>query len=115
MPPSFVPTQVTIKAGDTVKWENVGNSVHHATSDPSDAINPANVANPLGARRLIPTSYRRARALLIPSQFLEHTNTYARRTKRPGCPAKWWSVSLGRKTQWRRLRQLVNSRFSPPL
>ncbi len=50
MPLSFAPTQVTIKAGDTVKWENVGNSVHHATSDPSDAINPADVTNPPGAK-----------------------------------------------------------------
>jgi plastocyanin len=50
MPLSFAPTQVTIKAGDTVKWENVGNSVHHATSDPSDAINPADVMNPPGAK-----------------------------------------------------------------
>ena len=34
-PPSFQPSQVTIKVGDTVQWDNVGNSVHHATSDPA--------------------------------------------------------------------------------
>lgn len=50
MPPSFVPTQVTIKAGDTVKWENVGNSVHHATDDPAAAIKPEDVATPAGAK-----------------------------------------------------------------
>ena len=50
MPPSFAPTQVTIKAGDTVKWENVGNSVHHATDDPAEAIKPGDVANPAGAK-----------------------------------------------------------------
>ena len=50
MPPSFAPTQVTIKAGDTVKWENVGNSVHHATDDPAAAIKPGDVANPAGAK-----------------------------------------------------------------
>jgi plastocyanin len=50
MPPSFAPAQVTIKAGDTVKWENVGNSVHHATDDPAAAIKPGDVANPAGAK-----------------------------------------------------------------
>jgi len=50
MPPSFEPTRVTIKAGDTVKWENVGNSVHHATDDPAAAIKPEDVANPAGAK-----------------------------------------------------------------
>ena len=50
MPPSFVPAQVTIKAGDTVKWENVGNSVHHTTDDPAAAIKPGDVANPAGAK-----------------------------------------------------------------
>src|ERR1700739_191796 len=49
-PPSFRPAQVTIKAGDTVKWENVGNSVHHATDDPAAAIKPGDVANPAGAK-----------------------------------------------------------------
>jgi plastocyanin len=50
MPPSFAPMQVTIKAGDTVKWENVGNSVHHATDDPAAAIKPGDVADPAGAK-----------------------------------------------------------------
>ncbi len=33
MPPSFQPQSVTIKVGDTVEWQNVGNAVHHATDD----------------------------------------------------------------------------------
>jgi plastocyanin len=49
-PPSFIPAQVTIKAGDTVKWENVGNSVHHATDDSAAAIKPGDVAKPAGAK-----------------------------------------------------------------
>jgi plastocyanin len=49
MPPAFQPNLVTIKAGQTVEWENVGNEVHHATSDPSLAIKPKEVANPAGA------------------------------------------------------------------
>jgi plastocyanin len=27
MPPSFDPTQITIKAGETVEWQNVGNQL----------------------------------------------------------------------------------------
>jgi plastocyanin len=49
MPPAFQPPIVTIKAGQSVEWENVGNEVHHATSDPSLAIKPAEVTNPKGA------------------------------------------------------------------
>jgi plastocyanin len=50
MPASFQPPVITIEVGDTVKWENVSNSVHHATNDPSDAINAADVTNPPGAK-----------------------------------------------------------------
>ena len=35
MPPAFQPNLTTIKVGQRVEWENVGNEVHHATSDPS--------------------------------------------------------------------------------
>jgi plastocyanin len=48
MPPMFQPTQVTIRAGEAVEWENVGNEVHHATSDPSLAIKDTEVTNPPG-------------------------------------------------------------------
>jgi plastocyanin len=50
MPASFQPPVITIEVGDTVKWENVSNSVHHATNAPSDAINAADVTNPPGAK-----------------------------------------------------------------
>ena len=50
MPPSFEPAQVTIHVGDTVKWENVGNSVHHATDDSAAAIKSDDVARPAGAK-----------------------------------------------------------------
>jgi plastocyanin len=46
MPPSFLPSKVTIKTGDTVKWENVGNSMHHATDDKSIVIKTDDVAAP---------------------------------------------------------------------
>jgi plastocyanin len=50
MPATFQPAQLTIKVGETVEWKNVGNSVHHASSDPSTAVNPAEVSNPPGAK-----------------------------------------------------------------
>jgi len=49
MPLAFRPNVIKIKVGDSVEWENVGNAVHHATSDPSLAIKPAEVTNPPGA------------------------------------------------------------------
>ncbi len=48
MPPSFEPAEVTVKVGDTVKWENVGNSVHHATDDHDMAIKGDDVKSPSG-------------------------------------------------------------------
>jgi plastocyanin len=49
-PPSFQPARTTIKAGDTVEWKNIGNEVHHATDDPSLAINKADVSTPPGTK-----------------------------------------------------------------
>ena len=49
MPPSFDPQIVTINVGDTVKWENTGNSVHHATDDHEMAIKSDDVQTPTGA------------------------------------------------------------------
>ena len=49
MPPAFQPSLTTIKVGQSVEWENVGNEVHHATSDPSLAIKAKEVTNPRGA------------------------------------------------------------------
>src|SRR5260370_42409438 len=49
MPPSFGPSRVTINVGDTIKWENTGNSVHHATDDNAMAIKGDDVKRPSGA------------------------------------------------------------------
>jgi plastocyanin len=49
MPLTFQPNLITIKVGQSVEWENAGNEVHHATSDPSLAIKPIEVTNPPGA------------------------------------------------------------------
>jgi len=49
VPTAFEPGTVTIKVGDTVEWRNVGNEVHHATTDPSMAINGGDVGSPAGA------------------------------------------------------------------
>jgi plastocyanin len=48
MPASFEPSNVTISAGDTVDWINVGNSVHHATDDRQMAIKADDVSSPPG-------------------------------------------------------------------
>ncbi|MBV8136037.1 MAG: hypothetical protein JO121_10460 [Deltaproteobacteria bacterium] len=50
VPAAFEPGTVTIKVGDTVEWRNVGNEVHHATTDPSMAINCGDVGSPSGAQ-----------------------------------------------------------------
>jgi plastocyanin len=49
VPAAFEPGTVTIKVGDTVEWRNVGSEVHHATTDPSMAINCGDVGSPAGA------------------------------------------------------------------
>src|SRR5260370_2140272 len=49
-PATYQPSVLTIKVGETVEWKNVGNSVHHASIDPSAACNPAEVTNPPGAK-----------------------------------------------------------------
>jgi plastocyanin len=49
-PPSFQPARTTIKAGDTIEWQNIGAQLHHVTTDPSAALRKGDVANPPGAR-----------------------------------------------------------------
>ena len=49
VPAVFQPGAVTIKVGDTVEWVNVGNEVHHATTDPSMAVSGNDVGSPQGA------------------------------------------------------------------
>ncbi len=46
----FVPDKLTIKAGDTVTWRNVGTVPHTATGDPTKAVDPAHVKLPQGAQ-----------------------------------------------------------------
>lgn len=45
----FAPTQVTIKVGGTVTWENPSTVVHTATGDPDKVADPDNVELPGGA------------------------------------------------------------------
>ncbi len=45
----FVPTEITIKAGDTVEWRNIGSIPHTVTADPRRAPSSRNVARPDGA------------------------------------------------------------------
>jgi len=50
MPASFKPGRMTIKAGDTVEWKNVGSQLHHVTTDPSAALKKSDVSSPPGAK-----------------------------------------------------------------
>jgi plastocyanin len=71
MPASYAPAQVEIKVGDTIEWKNVGNSVHHATSDPSMAMKPDDASTPAGATA-------------FDSGFLRPGETYSYTFKSPG-------------------------------
>jgi plastocyanin len=71
MPPAFSPVEVSIKAGDTIEWQNVGDEVHHATSDPSMAVNGGDVANPAAAEP-------------FDSGFMKPGETFTHTFKQPG-------------------------------
>ncbi len=45
----FVPTEITIKAGDTVEWRNIGFLPHTVTADPRRAPSSRNIELPDGA------------------------------------------------------------------
>ncbi len=45
----FVPTEITIEAGDTVEWRNVGSIPHTVTADPRSAPSSRNIELPDGA------------------------------------------------------------------
>ncbi len=45
----FVPTEITIKAGDTVEWRNIGAIPHTVTADPGRAPGSRNIELPDGA------------------------------------------------------------------
>jgi plastocyanin len=49
-PPTFQPSTLSIKVGDTVEWKNEGTTVHHASTDSSSAINPSDVSKPSSAK-----------------------------------------------------------------
>lgn len=49
-PPKFLPEKVTIKVGDTVKWDNTGKVLHTVTNKPAFAINKADVSVPAGTK-----------------------------------------------------------------
>jgi plastocyanin len=71
MPASFEPRVVTIKVGETIEWKNVGNSVHHASSDPSMAMKPDDASTPAGAKA-------------FDSGFLRPGDTYSFTFSEPG-------------------------------
>src|SRR5215471_21403680 len=50
MPLSFEPAQTTVKAGDTIEWQNIGNQLHHVTTDAAAALKKADVSTPSGAK-----------------------------------------------------------------
>ena len=45
----FTPTEITIKAGDTVEWRNIGLIPHTVTADPKRAPSSRNIELPDGA------------------------------------------------------------------
>ena len=45
----FVPTEITIKVGDTVEWRNIGLIPHTVTADPKRAPSSRNIELPDGA------------------------------------------------------------------
>ncbi len=46
----FVPTEITINAGDTVEWRNVGAIPHTVTADPGRAPSSKNIELPDGGQ-----------------------------------------------------------------
>ncbi len=45
----FAPTEITIKAGDTVEWRNIGSVRHTVTADPGRAPGSKNIELPASA------------------------------------------------------------------
>ena len=45
----FAPTEITIIAGDTVEWRNIGSIPHTVTADPGSAPGSRNIELPAGA------------------------------------------------------------------
>ena len=70
MPPSFQPSRLVINVGDTVRWENNGSSVHHATSNEAMAIKKVDASTPGGAPPF-------DSGFLPPGEQFKHTFTIA--------------------------------------
>lgn len=90
MPTAFEPKEITVKVGDTVEWRNVGNSVHHASSDPGMAMKPGEASTPAGAKS-------------FDSGFLRPGDTYSFKFLQPGvynyvCAPHETSGMIGRVT-----------------
>jgi plastocyanin len=51
-PAMFRPEHLKIKAGQTIKWTNKGETVHTVTADPSQAPDPSWVSVPPGSEEL---------------------------------------------------------------
>lgn len=66
----FVPATVTVKVGDTVRWENMSVMVHTVTCDPDKAARPADVALPDGAEVFDSGN-------ILPKKTFDHTFTVA--------------------------------------
>lgn len=48
-PAKYVPDPVKVKVGDTIKWVNKGDTIHTATTDPSQAPDASWASVPAGA------------------------------------------------------------------
>jgi plastocyanin len=48
-PAKYVPDPVKVKVGDTIKWVNKGDTIHTATTDPSQAPDASWASVPKGA------------------------------------------------------------------
>lgn len=49
-PPKFLPEKATIKAGQTVEWDNTAQTLHSVDADPSMVQNSKDVVLPAGAK-----------------------------------------------------------------
>jgi plastocyanin len=47
--PFYSPDKITIKAGDTVRWVNDGQTIHDVSTNPAIAQNPKDTSMPKGA------------------------------------------------------------------
>lgn len=69
----FVPEPVTVTAGDTVEWVNVGELPHTSTDEPGASGVPGRVALPAGAKpwdsALVESGKRFSVVLTVPGEY----------------------------------------------